>query len=242
MTRNSCGDRVIQFGEVCDDGNTVSRDGCSGTCQIESLPYCGNGALNAGEECDDGNLREGDGCTALCRFEQGICGNGRLETGRGEQCDDGGRASLDGCDANCKLEPTSQCGDGTLQQATEQCDTGNANGAGPSTCRTNCLLPYCGDGILDFNEQCDDGNNYNGDACTALCEQARAAAMQPNAVYGSVTDMRDINSQQPLSGNEYVRRIPSPETTKTGPGLVIFLASGAAAGIGFTRRKFKGRA
>ncbi len=30
-----CGDGVINAGETCDDGNTVSGDGCSSTCQIE---------------------------------------------------------------------------------------------------------------------------------------------------------------------------------------------------------------
>jgi len=28
---------------------------------------------------------------------------------------------------------------------------------------------YCGDGILDEGEQCDDGNDDNGDGCSAVC-------------------------------------------------------------------------
>ncbi len=31
----SCGDNVIDSGEVCDDGNTLSHDGCTPLCQIE---------------------------------------------------------------------------------------------------------------------------------------------------------------------------------------------------------------
>ena len=30
--------------------------------------------------------------------------------------------------------------------------------------------PVCGDGNLDFNEQCDDGNTAKGDCCTASCQ------------------------------------------------------------------------
>ncbi len=30
-----CGDGIVGSGETCDDGNTVSGDGCSGTCQVE---------------------------------------------------------------------------------------------------------------------------------------------------------------------------------------------------------------
>jgi cysteine-rich repeat protein len=36
----------------------------------------------------------------------------------------------------------------------------------------SCLTPAtsCGDGVLDPNEQCDDGNNVSGDGCSAACE------------------------------------------------------------------------
>lgn len=35
VTEGSCGDGAISADEVCDDGNTISGDGCSGTCQLE---------------------------------------------------------------------------------------------------------------------------------------------------------------------------------------------------------------
>jgi cysteine-rich repeat protein len=48
-----CGDGILQpvFGEQCDDGNNISGDGCSATCQIEStapLPGPGPAAPSAG--------------------------------------------------------------------------------------------------------------------------------------------------------------------------------------------------
>lgn len=30
--------------------------------------------------------------------------------------------------------------------------------------------PYCGDGIKDADEECDDGNNINGDGCSSVCK------------------------------------------------------------------------
>src|SRR5262249_41610059 len=50
--RLGCGDGILQEGEECDDGNTVSGDGCSATCKHE---VCGNHVLDPGEQCDDGN-------------------------------------------------------------------------------------------------------------------------------------------------------------------------------------------
>jgi cysteine-rich repeat protein len=36
-----CGDGVVDTGEQCDDGNTTSGDGCSSTCQTETVPETG---------------------------------------------------------------------------------------------------------------------------------------------------------------------------------------------------------
>jgi cysteine-rich repeat protein len=38
---------------------------------------------------------------------------------------------------------------------------------GPVVCE---LEPFCGDGILDPGEECDDGNNLDGDGCSADCD------------------------------------------------------------------------
>lgn len=40
-------------------------------------------------------------------------------------------------------------------------------------CRKNCTIPRCGDGILDGGEVCDDGNNVDGDGCSADCKRLR---------------------------------------------------------------------
>ena len=72
------------------------------------------------------------------------------------------------------------CGDGLINQG-ETCDDGAGNNTGAygsSTaqrrCNTECsgYGSYCGDDILQvrFSEECDDGNNTNGDICDASCQ------------------------------------------------------------------------
>src|SRR6185503_11031404 len=64
-----CGDGFQDPGEVCDDGNQLFGDNCSGDCR--SLEVCANGIVDPlrSEFCDDGNRLSGDSCTSTCSVE-----------------------------------------------------------------------------------------------------------------------------------------------------------------------------
>ncbi|MBI2378770.1 MAG: DUF4215 domain-containing protein [Deltaproteobacteria bacterium] len=177
------------LGEECEDSNTVDGDGCSARCLVES---CGNGRVEGLEQCDDANDQAGDGCNA-CVLE--LCGDGITHPGLGEECDDGGVVGGDGCDARCLLEACGNgrlesnetcddfnttsgdgcsetcqaeyCGDGVTQPGIgEECD--DANPVAGDGC-AGCLLEVCGNGRVDANESCDDGNEDDSDGCGCGC-------------------------------------------------------------------------
>lgn len=171
-----CGNRRVDPGEACDDGNRAPLDGCSDLCQLEpgarcdavgaACVVCGNGIVESGELCDDRNYTAGDGCDASCQPEGSgwqcpvagqfceLCGNGVLEPN--ERCDDGNRDDGDGCSANCY-------------------DLG-AN--------YRCPVPggaceLCGDGVLGAHEACDDGNIQPLDGCVPNCQAVEAGWVCP---------------------------------------------------------------
>jgi fibro-slime domain-containing protein len=167
-----CGDGAISNGEACDDGpnNGAPSSACSATCQKK----CGNGVVDTGEQCDDGTGATGNGtagstCDTSCRLK---CGNGQLDAG--EQCDDGKNdGSYGSCNANCTLAP--YCGDKTVQNPPEACDNGTAanlpTAYGPTSCTDQCLPGgFCGDGLINGPEKCDDGQNTGlPGSCKADC-------------------------------------------------------------------------
>lgn len=127
-----CGDSFLDPGESCDDGNTVSGDGCSATCRFEAR--CGDGRVDPGEVCDDGNNMSGDGCRSDCRSNE-RCGNMIVDTAVGEVCD-----SSPGCAPDCRS--TAACGNNRVDPG-EQCDDGNRtrwDGCGPDCLREQALV------------------------------------------------------------------------------------------------------
>ncbi|MCA9526625.1 MAG: hypothetical protein KC549_10060 [Myxococcales bacterium] len=81
-----CGNGRLQpsLGETCDDGNTLSGDGCRANCQVE---VCGDGILDPGEECEPDLSWD---CLADCTYPRPEdCTNGEDDDRDGlVDCDD----------------------------------------------------------------------------------------------------------------------------------------------------------
>jgi cysteine-rich repeat protein len=137
----TCGNGIKEVGEVCDDGNLMSGDGCSGSCLSDES--CGNGIVELDEECDCGP----DGFEAAARCQH---------------TNNGGSVCADDCTLR-------YCGDSVVS-GNEACDDGNLT-AGDGCSIQCLSDEKCGNGYLDLitGEQCDDGNKRRQDGCTLGC-------------------------------------------------------------------------
>lgn len=153
-----CGDGILDDGEQCDDGNDDEGDGCTNHCSL-----CGNGIVTAPESCDEGSFNSA-APDASCRLDcrESRCGDGIRDTG--ELCDDGNVRGGDGCRADC--QGVELCGDGIVDRdAGEECDLGDENSdVDVDGCRSDCRAAYCGDGVVDTDEDCE-----GDDECSANC-------------------------------------------------------------------------
>jgi len=72
----SCGDKVLDPGEECDDGNWLANDSCDQLCRFTS---CGDGKVTGMEGCDDGARLWGDdgvdgvACKPDCSEPESTC-------------------------------------------------------------------------------------------------------------------------------------------------------------------------
>ena len=183
-----CGDGLLAPTEGCDDSNTGSGDGCAADCSAVEigwrcpvpgkpcLPICGDGVIEGSERCDDSNTSNGDGCSSTCQVEPGAtcpatgpgacgvasCGNGVKEAG--EACDCG--TSPTTFPADCSGPNGLFNGDGTgcSKTCTKEPTCRNASG------KTQVCSTSCGNGSIETGEDCDDGNEINGDGCSSACK------------------------------------------------------------------------
>lgn len=146
---------------------------------------CGDKVVSPGEQCDNGKEKNSGGynnCTEDCLLGP-YCGDGNLD-GEHEECDNGKNDSdygaTSGCGPGCKLP--ARCGDSVVQTDwDEDCDNGADNltttdesAAYGGLCMANCKMGgYCGDGVTNGPETCDDGaNDGTYGTCNPDCSPA----------------------------------------------------------------------
>ena len=171
-TPPSCGNGIVTAGEQCDDGNLINGDGCSAVCQIQCVT---DAACTDGDPCTTGDVCVGGACrgTPLVCNDNNPCTNDSCSmngqcvySNNTAACTDGDPCTTgDACFGGaCRAGTPLVCNDNN-PCTSDSCD--GKSGACAHTVIPNCS--FCGNNVLEGNEQCDDGNVINGDGCSAVC-------------------------------------------------------------------------
>jgi|APSaa5957512535_1039671.scaffolds.fasta_scaffold01117_3 cysteine-rich repeat protein len=199
------------FPDLYCNGPTYDSDAPYEVCSVEPDPgylecmedcgvpesVCGDGFVQGYDEsCDDGNTDSGDGCSEDCEPEYRHC------------CLPDGRTQPDGSVNKTSCQPV-------YDDATEDTCLGEFYiESGPARCGDTCsnYLDTCGNGIYERGqEQCDDGNNDNGDGCDEYCnlestegvrtQSCSACDCQVYSDNGETFEMQDCPSGYECSSN-----------------------------------------
>jgi len=150
---------------LCKGGTAACTElGPSGDCEGQVVPVNETCLLDTDEDCDGDVNEEGDGCVCVPGSET-TCYPGPDGTEGVSICHGGMQTCLpDGTGYGpCMDARGPMPEDCDAAGVDEDCD-GQVNESGPS-----CA---CGDGVVNNNETCDDGNDDDTDACPTNCKIA----------------------------------------------------------------------
>jgi cysteine-rich repeat protein len=145
-------------------------------------PVCGDSKCNGGETPAS--------CPADCGTPPppDVCGDGTC----------GASESYETCPADCPAPPPASCNDDGVCNAGEDClgcsdCPGKTDGkprvrfccgldtCDSSRCGASCGVPapVCGNAVVEYSEECDDGDLAAGDGCDAFCRIEASAGLVP---------------------------------------------------------------
>jgi cysteine-rich repeat protein len=172
-----CGNRDLDAGEECDDGNLVGTDGCGNDCTFNCVPTDATRDCTLTDPCQGtstcnstthlcstpsplpdgtacGPTTEGRVCfSGVCTLP--VCGNRILEPT--EQCDDGNLSDTDGCRVDCTYTCTEASACSDARACTQDlCDLGSHTCSNPADVAMNGTL-------------CTEGGVTNGSCQSGVC-------------------------------------------------------------------------
>ncbi|HSA32813.1 MAG TPA: DUF4215 domain-containing protein [bacterium] len=200
---------------VCGDGNDFCSQGQSKDCGLVdsryesgTIAYCNSGCSYwdvsvCKPVCGDGELLSPELCES---GDTADCGTlGQFLSGTTAPCRD------DCTGYNTAYCTATFCGDG-VKEGNEFCDTqltscetlGDYNKYSYARCNANCTgfdatdcvnqTIVCGNGTVDYLEQCDDGNNTSGDGCSSKCKIEGATVVCGNGIKEGAEECDDGNT------------------------------------------------
>jgi cysteine-rich repeat protein len=95
----------------------------------------------------------------------------------------------------------------------------------------NALQSFCGDGVLDPGEQCDDGNVGSGDGCSAACRLEGAAGINRYLCYGMTAEKNSVSRFEVARGVTLADRFETLTVNVKGPESLCNPADVGGSGI-----------
>jgi cysteine-rich repeat protein len=129
---------------------------------VAALPSCVN--VDAFVCANDGDCRRGD--------EQGICEDTQYCSYLDDACASGRRYS------DLAADLANDCTDEAMPSSSSSSESSSSSSSSSSSTTivdsSGIADPFCGDGTEDADEECDDGNDRDGDGCNADCVRSGA--------------------------------------------------------------------
>ncbi|CAD8069621.1 unnamed protein product [Paramecium sonneborni] len=228
----NCGDSIVTQNEDCDDGNNIQYDGCY-QCKFQCQKYCSD-CIEGKCQITSSICQYGQYFNFSSLSCESLCGDGILIEPY-EQCDDGNQIEDDECNNNCQLQCDSKCDlcnefnqcqicKENYEMINNKCEENQNFNQQIKNCaiisdieclqcddgytlqNNNCII-YCGDGLINGEEICDDENNINGDGCDTTCTPSQNSYCKDSQCTIVIFPIVKLHFQQELFGLQYVQLV-----------------------------------
>jgi len=173
-----CGDGTVDPGEDCDDGNAANSDGCDNDCMVSvatptpaptsTLTPTRTPTRTPTATATSTSTLTPTGTPTVTPTVTATPLEIATPTATPTPTETA-TVVIAQVTSTPTATPTPFCGDATVDAPAESCDPPGAGPLPPNGefCRSDCT--YCGDGVLNGLEECDDGNGAEGDGCSNGC-------------------------------------------------------------------------
>jgi cysteine-rich repeat protein len=124
------------------------------------------------------------GGVSTIMIKKGSGGGSLLVKSKGEHWDYDILSAQDNVDISLRLGSERYCAEFAEFRKNEPGKVMAKNATTPAECS-----PVCGNGILELNESCDDGNDSNSDTCSTACEGCEANSTDYQSTFEAVQDI-----------------------------------------------------
>ncbi|MDD5041691.1 MAG: DUF4215 domain-containing protein [Candidatus Peribacteraceae bacterium] len=187
IVNGETGEIFCQDGELQPDGRCRNCNACysssrsSRSSSASRSRKCGNALIEIGEDCDNGSIcgagdAAGRCCSenADCSVYRGPCIGGFCSTKTTVTCgSDGDCIEEYPCVFDSASDPTcsTQCKRTTGSSSSHASASFSSSSSSSTSSSSSSTPPFCGNGVVNSGEQCDDGNQMIGDGCNASCRR-----------------------------------------------------------------------
>lgn len=145
---------------------------------LTGVTGCGNGTVEGTEACDDGNSVEGDSCSNLCVVTIPIpipigpgssASSSSSSSGSGSTSSSASGSTVSSSSSSSDSSVSSSESSSVSSTSSESSTSASSESSSLSSSSSSVGATFCGNGVLNSGEECDDGNLVDTDDCSNAC-------------------------------------------------------------------------
>lgn len=177
-----CGNGTVEGAEACDDGNSLEGDSCSNLCAVTipiPIPIGPGSSSSVSSSTASSSSSSGSGSSSSSSDSSASSSDSSFSFSSSVSSSYQAPPPVTGTCGDATCEEGEQyaeylCGANTMCQNPQYCAidcplASSSSSVSSSSTSSSAPATFCGNGVLNSGEECDDGNTVDTDDCSNAC-------------------------------------------------------------------------